>query len=602
MIIKLIKNKLKRQNRDNSLQDKLLVFKGLSGFLKTKISIPYVSLSLLFLFHIINNIVIISKDTTPFIGDASGLYIQSCYYSRLMLEAIGSFDLCSMLTILRNMPLNGQLFSLVVVPFYFLMGIQHHIAVISNQVFFLVLILSIFGIGRILFNNTAGLLAAFIISFYPSVFGFSRIYMLTFPMLSVATLCVYLLIKSDGFNDRKYSIFFGLACSSGVLLRPRFLIYVFIPVLFYFFKGLISLYQKSNLVKWPAKQIIINIILSVISFCFFLCPWVSFDGFVKYINYQRMWSTLPSFSNIIPTFLHYLKILFGMQLNWFLSFLFLIGLIASLFSRKNKGKIYFLLAWFLISLIILSSFGLKQYGRLAIPLCAPLALITSSGLEKLIKFRVYRYVLLALLFFTVAQYFFISYNPLFDKRPHALMPVPSRNSVRSYFNEIFLSRGLLRMNDDDWKTEQILAELKKRRNLSNKFKWELINSNIKYLRRGRDFSFGNTENIVRVLYLGYCGSPVNNEIEDKIYMENLYLTMISFQSDDFNLRGLFSEEDIQHMVLGADYVVKFKTESLPGTVISRVIKMFTANIGSFDKLKVVNLPWGECEIYGAKVQ
>jgi len=602
MIIKLIKDKIKRKNRVNYSQDKMPAPKGLLGFLKSRINISYLILSLLFLFHAINNIVIISKDTTPLIGDSLGLYVQSCRYSRLILDAIGSFNLRSILLILKNMPLNGQLFGLVAAPFYFLIGTQHDVAVISNQIFFLVLILSIFGLGRVLFNNTVGLLAAFVISFYPSVFGFSRIYMLTFPILSVATLCVYLLIKSDGFNDRKYSIFLGLASGLGVLLRPRFLIYIFIPVLFYVLKGLASLYQQRiNLVKIPAKQVIINILLSVISFWLFLYPWVSLDGLIRYFNYQKMWSTLPSLSKIIPTFLYYLRVLFSMQLNWFLSFLFLIGLLTVLFSRSNKTKIYFLLSWFIISLIILSSFGLKQYGRLIIPLCTPIALVTSSGLEKLIKFKVYRYILLVLLLFTIGQYFFISYHPLVDKQPYASMLAPNRNSVRSYFNEIFLSRGLLWMNNDDWKTGQILAELKTRRNFNNRFKWELINSNIKYLRRGRDFSPGNTSNIVRVLYLGYSGSPVNNEIEDKIYMHNLYLTMISFQSDDFDLKGLFSEEDIQHIVLGADYVVKFKTELLPGTVISRVIKKFTANIDSFEKLKVVSLPWGECEIYGAKI-
>jgi|GEM_PF-2557516 len=602
MIIKFIKQQDQTDYLSNR-QDKSRFFKGLSGFLKARIGVSYLALFLLFLFHIVNNIVIISKDTTPFIGDTSGLYIQSCHYSRLMLDAIRSFDLRALLSIFRNMPLNGQLFAFVATPFYFFLGISHDVAVISNQIFFLVLILSIFGIGRVLFNNTAGLLAAFIISFYPSVFGFSRIYMLTFPALSVTTLCVYLLIKSDGFKKRKYSIFFGLACGLGILLRPRFLTYIFAPALFYILKYFISLCkQKQGLVKLPVKQVIINVFFSIIFFWVFLYPWISLDAFLKYIDYQRMWSSLPSFSNIIPTFLHYLWFMLGVQLHWFFSFLFLTGLIVSIFSRNSMLKIYFLLAWFIVSLIVLSSFGLKQYARLVIPLCVPLALITSAGLEKLIKFRLGRYTLFALLFLIIAQYFFISYNPLAGKKFYASMSALNRDSGRSYFNEIFLSQGLLRANNDDWKTDQILAELKARRNFSGRFKWEAINSNIKHLARGRTFSLGNTNKIVRVLYLGYRGAPVNNEIEDGIYMNSLHMTIISFQSDDFDLKGLFSEDDIQRIVLGADYVIKFKGEPDPGTVISRVIKMFSDNIDSFEKLKDIDVPWGEFEIYGAKIQ
>jgi len=608
MIIKLIKNKvkIKQQAQINYFsigQGKCRFLKGLLGSFKARIDISYLALSLLFLFHIVNNIVIISKDTTPFIGDASGLYIQGCYYSRLILNAIRSFDLCALPSILRDMPLNGQFLVFVAEPFYFFLGISHDTAVVSNQFFFLMLILSIFGIGRVLFNSTTGLLAAFIISFYPAVFGFSRIYMLTFPVLSVASLCVYLLVKSDGFKDRKYAILFALACGLGVLLRPRFLVYIFIPTLFYILKDLVSLYeQKRDLIKFPAKQIVVNIFLSIVLFCFFLSPWISFESFLKYTNYQRMWSSLPNFQNIIPTLSYYLQVLFGVQLHWLFSFLFLMGLLISLFSRNKKPKIYFLIVWFVFSLIILSSFGLKQYTRLVIPLCAPLALITSAGLEKLLKLKVNRYALFVLLFFIIGQYFFLSYNPLAGKKFYASMPTLNRNSGRSYFNEIFLSQGLLRANNDDWKTDQILAEFKMRRNFSNRFKWEAINSNLKHLTRGRVFPLGNTNNIVRVLYLGYCGAPVNNEIEEKIYTNDLYLTMISFQSDDFNLEGLFSEEDIQHIVLGADYVIKFKAELVPGTVISKARKIFAANIDNFEKLKEIKVPWGECEIYGAKIQ
>ena len=74
----------------------------------------------------------------------------------------------------------------------------------TNVLFLIVLIWSIFSIGRELLNGYAGVLAAFLILAYPNVFGMSRWYMCEFAALSLVTLTVLLLIKSKNFSHRVY--------------------------------------------------------------------------------------------------------------------------------------------------------------------------------------------------------------------------------------------------------------------------------------------------------------------------------------------------------------------------------------------------------------
>jgi hypothetical protein len=55
------------------------------------------------------------------------------------------------------------------------------------------------------------------------------------------------------------------------------------------------------------------------------------------------------------------------------------------------------------------------------------------------------------------------------------------------------------------------------------------------------------------------------------------------------------------MVLGTDYVVRFDPES-HAEIFSKMDKIFNENIFKFEKLKSIETPWGECSIYGRKME
>jgi 4-amino-4-deoxy-L-arabinose transferase-like glycosyltransferase len=261
-------------------------------------NLAWIALLSLFAFHVINNMV---RDTTPFTAEASRYYRLSFYYWKTWMDFVKSGDFDLLYPILRTW-LGGQLTALLAIPFFSTFGASHDIAILGNQSFFLILILSIFGLGKILFDRKTGLLAAFIISFYPGAVGFSRVYVLEFPILAISTACVYLLIKSEGFKNFKYSLCFCFAFVLGELLRPRFVIYIMIPVLFYAIKNIAILFRRTEVpAQISVKKITINIFSAAVLSYLLLLPWYSMDKISRYLSYQKAWCSWPALSNIGST-------------------------------------------------------------------------------------------------------------------------------------------------------------------------------------------------------------------------------------------------------------------------------------------------------------
>jgi 4-amino-4-deoxy-L-arabinose transferase-like glycosyltransferase len=547
----------------------------------------WIALLSLFAFHLINNMVIVFRDTTPFTAEASRYYRLSFSYWKTWMEFVRCGDFNLLPPVLR-MALGGQLPALLAIPFFSVFGMSHDIAILGNQSFFLILILSIFGLGKILFDRKTGLLAALIISFYPGVFGYSRVYVLEFAILAVSTACVYLLIKSEGFKNFKYSLCFGFAFALGELLRPRFVIYIMIPVLFYAIKNIAILFRRTEVpAQISVKKIVINIFFSAVFSCLLLSPWYSRDTICGYLRLQRLWGTLPAFSKIVPTLPHYLHVIMGQCLGLFFAVLFFLGLAISLFEKNKRPKIYFLLMWFTLTLILVSMFGLKGYPRLVISLLAPMALISSAGMEGLSKLKIGKYLSIVFLFFGVFQYFFTSYGN------------KCANGKDGDWRLVNVgARGLLRAVSNDWSPEGLMSIFKERRNSDEEWGWRFINEkNRSHLttpnfRQGKDF--------IKVLDIDCRGMPINNEMEERILIDNLPIAVMGLYSDEFDWKILFSDKELHHMVLGADYVIRHKVKRPEGSFVDKILDIFDANISRFEKLKTMETPWDDFSIYGRK--
>ncbi len=104
--------------------------------------------------------------------------------------------------------------------------------IFSNSIFFLILLFSVYGIGKITGGPGTGVLAAALVSLYPNLVGLSRFYGLDFPLTAMVTAGVYALIKTDCWKSRKWSVVFAVISGLGILTKGQYVFFLCGPVLY----------------------------------------------------------------------------------------------------------------------------------------------------------------------------------------------------------------------------------------------------------------------------------------------------------------------------------------------------------------------------------
>jgi len=133
--------------------------------------------------------------------------------------------------VLNVEPFYPPLYHLSLIPLSLVFGFTLDTGVIGNSCFMVVLILSTYGIGRIIFSKNVGLFASFLVSCYPLIVGMSREYIISVMLTSLTALAYYLFLKSENFENRKYSFLFSIIYASGLMVKWTFFIYTFPAVL-----------------------------------------------------------------------------------------------------------------------------------------------------------------------------------------------------------------------------------------------------------------------------------------------------------------------------------------------------------------------------------
>jgi len=104
----------------------------------------YFLLFLLIIFNIINNLVILSRDNTPLLWDGGGYFYSSLRYYDVFLNQAPDF----MSRFNEVSPYRPPLFMLSSIPFYMLFDRSPDVAVMTNTLYLIILVFSIYGIGK----------------------------------------------------------------------------------------------------------------------------------------------------------------------------------------------------------------------------------------------------------------------------------------------------------------------------------------------------------------------------------------------------------------------------------------------------------------------
>ena len=128
-------------------------------------------------------------------------------------------------------PFYPPFYHLSLIPLTLIFGFTLDTGVIGNSFYMVILTLSTYGIGKILYARNVGLIAAFLVSSYPLIVGMSREYLISVMLTAMTTLAYYLFLKSEKFEDKKYSLWFSFIFAIGLMVKWTFFIYVLPAVL-----------------------------------------------------------------------------------------------------------------------------------------------------------------------------------------------------------------------------------------------------------------------------------------------------------------------------------------------------------------------------------
>jgi 4-amino-4-deoxy-L-arabinose transferase-like glycosyltransferase len=103
------------------------------------------------------------------------------------------------------------------------------VAVLSNVVWLSMLAFATYGIGRRLWNARVGWLSVVFVVCSPIVVSAFKEYTLDTPLMAIAALSLYLLIRAEGFASRRYSLLYGIACGCGLLVKWTFPLVLALP-------------------------------------------------------------------------------------------------------------------------------------------------------------------------------------------------------------------------------------------------------------------------------------------------------------------------------------------------------------------------------------
>jgi len=244
-----------------------------------------IALASLLLFHIVNNWIWAVSNVTLLGWDRSSHLAKTLIYN----DILGQINVRTIFTALTWPWNRPPLPFLTVVPFYRLFGTSTDVALMSNCVYLGILLCSVYGIGRVLYDRRVGLLAAFLVSFYPVLFAISRLSYVDYALTAMVSLAIYLLLKTDGFRNRKWSLLLGLGLGLGLLTKWPFIAFAGAPVVYVVWRS--GALKDVLFVPWGGSEGITGIRRLLTS------PWfhITVALLLSLAWYVPNWDRLPEF-------------------------------------------------------------------------------------------------------------------------------------------------------------------------------------------------------------------------------------------------------------------------------------------------------------------
>lgn len=407
-------------------------------------------LFVLWLFHGAANFWWLKVDTRPPFSDTAGHAIQTLRLASLSWREIlvdGPF----LEEILQIGPY-PPLFYLTSLPFadYLWPTVDAMLGV--NMLYVGLLIFSTYAIARRIAGEYAAVLAAFLVSMYPVIFGLSRVYLLDVALTAMTTFAFFCLLWSESFRHSWRSLLLGVAIGLAMLTKWTFIA---------FFTGPLAIALYTAL-RYPAPRRLINIAVAGLTSLLVALPWYlyNFASLQQFLHHNGLLAAqLENDPAVLSfaSFAYYPLALVQEQILFPFFLLFLTGTLLALRRVKLNSDLLMLLAWLVVGYVA-SSLFINKDPRYTMPYLPAFALLSAIGLMQIRRLAIQRGLLALIILYALVQFagLTVGLRHTLGWMPNYIGWPPERGYLTLYTERVHMAD---RARADNWQIDAIVKTI-----------------------------------------------------------------------------------------------------------------------------------------------
>lgn len=267
------------------------------------------------------------------------------------------------------------------VPFFNLFGQSEDSATLLLLLFSAILLVSVYSLGKAIFNARVGLLAACLCQLLPGLYRYRIEFLLDYPLTAVVTLsfCCLTIWKLQKFSRLSWlwAVIFGIAFGIALMVKQTTLLFLIVPLLWVLGCSLIRK-QWDKLV-----QLIFAFCCSTLIFgWWYKTNWLLILTSGKRATIDSAIAEGDPALNTLDAWVYYLKIL-PLLLGWHLLLIPLVCFFIYLIKKRQLPIVTFQHKWLIIFLVggyLISSLNINKDARYILPLLPVLSLFLAAGI------------------------------------------------------------------------------------------------------------------------------------------------------------------------------------------------------------------------------
>jgi len=219
-------------------------------------------IGLLCLVHTVFNLVWRQTNVTVLGWDRMAHLVRSLEY----FDAMHPFNTRDLFNALMQDSFYPPLFHISMAVVYTFFGVSADVGAMTNTIYLVILLFSVYGIGCELYDSKTGLLAACLISFFPIVFLMERFTYTEFSLLALVALNVWVALKTERFTQRGWTYALGVTLGLGFLAKWVFIVFAGPPLLYIFLTSPIC-HELKDITNWrqlDRKKLLLSVAVGTV--------------------------------------------------------------------------------------------------------------------------------------------------------------------------------------------------------------------------------------------------------------------------------------------------------------------------------------------------